>query len=90
MGIAVALLALMAVGLAIFMSYSQTTADKQDIRDYLERKGASNIIVHWDWPISSRNNHFYTIEYTDSRGVRCKTECVGTGGKIHWSEPPEA
>ncbi len=90
MDAAMVTIALMFVGLAVFMSYSQTTADKEDIQTYLESIGASNIKAHWDWMIGGRGTHYYDVEYTNRDGARCRVQCVGTGGQIYWPQPPEA
>lgn len=90
MSIALILLGLLGLGMAAFMSYSQMTADKEDIRTYLESRGASNIKARWDWIISGRGTHYYTVEYTNRDGAPCQTQCVGSGGQIYWPQPPAA
>jgi len=57
--------------------YSQ----KNDIREALKKKGASNIKITW-WPFDfDESNHTYTVEFDDADGKHQSKNC-----KVHtWS-----
>ena len=75
------------------LAYWQVSHNKQSIRVYLRDKGASNVVIRWDWGwyIGDQSNHAFHVEYTDLRGANRKTHCKVNkfGGKIYWSEPLE-
>ena len=64
--------------------------DKRHIRAYLDRGGASNIKVDWDWGGGHRGVHAYHVTYSDKQATHRYTHCkVGMwGGEIYWMEYP--
>ncbi len=82
--------------LVIFALYHgfQAYEDKQRIRQYLKRKGATNIGVSWQWWGGDRANHVYDVNYSTpserQRFAQCKIRSAWwSDKKIYWSEPPE-
>jgi hypothetical protein len=68
--------------------------DKKQVRQYLRRKGATNIVVSWQWYGGDRANHVYDVRYLtrakQQRFTQCKIRSAWwSGGEIYWSEPPE-
>ncbi len=89
---------LILAGLIVFtivFSLWQSNNSKQRISEFLISRGASDIVIVWDWSGGDRGNNAYAVEYTDRRGNHCITQCkVSSGlfssGDIYWRDPPSA
>ena len=71
----------------------QTTSHKLRIREYLQARAATNIIISKVWLDLDKNTSTYDVRYTNHQGRDCLTSCkIRTGflgsGEIYWRDPP--
>ena len=87
---------LMIIGLILFMvaiSYWESLRNKAQITEHLQAKGASDIVIVWNWLSGDRGGQSFDVEYIDQRGDYCQTRCrarsyVWGDGEIYWRDPP--
>jgi hypothetical protein len=89
----VMLLLAVVIVFAIVFAVRQSNNNKRRISEYLVGRGASEVVIVWNWPGGDRDNYIYNVEYIDRRGDHRATRCkVSNGwfnsGDIYWSDPP--